>query len=52
MGIGNLSVGSLALIFLITIVMFGTKKLRHAGKDIVIAIKSLQHELGKNKNEE
>lgn len=34
MGIGGVSPGSLLLIFLIAVVLFGTKRLRHLGKDL------------------
>lgn len=34
MGIGGISPGSLLLVFLIAVVLFGTKRLRHLGKDL------------------
>jgi sec-independent protein translocase protein TatA len=38
MGIGSISPGSLLLIFLIIVVLFGTKRLRHLGEDLGRAI--------------
>lgn len=34
MGIGGISPGSLLLILLIVVLLFGTKKLRHMGEDL------------------
>ncbi|MEJ2059944.1 MAG: twin-arginine translocase TatA/TatE family subunit [Gammaproteobacteria bacterium] len=42
MGAGGISIGSLVLILLIVIVLFGTKKLRNIGSDVGGAIKSFK----------
>lgn len=42
MGFGNISPMSLLLIFLIIIVLFGTKKLRNIGEDLGHAFKSFR----------
>lgn len=42
MGFGNISPMSLLLIFLIVIVLFGTKKLRNIGEDLGHAFKSFR----------
>lgn len=42
MGIGGISVGSLLLIFLIVLILFGTKKLRNIGEDLGHALKSFR----------
>lgn len=45
MGFGNISPMSLLLIFLIIIVLFGTKKLRNIGEDLGHAFKSFRRGL-------
>jgi sec-independent protein translocase protein TatA len=45
MGISGISPMSLLLIFLIIIVLFGTKKLRNIGEDLGNAIKSFRRSL-------
>ncbi len=42
MGIGGISVGSLLLILLIVLLLFGTKKLRNIGGDLGGAIKGFR----------
>lgn len=42
MGLGGISIGSLLLIFLIILVLFGTKKLRNIGEDLGQAVKSFR----------
>ena len=42
MGIGGISMGSLLLIFLIVILLFGTKKLRDIGEDLGAAVRSFK----------
>jgi len=45
MGFHGMSFGSLLLIFLIVVVLFGTKRLKNAGRDLGEAIKSFQQGL-------
>jgi sec-independent protein translocase protein TatA len=42
MGIGGISPGSLLLIFLIIVVLFGTKKLQSLGEDVGKAIRGFR----------
>lgn len=42
MGLGGISIGSLLLIFLIVVVLFGTKKLRSIGEDMGQAVRSFR----------
>lgn len=42
MGFGGISIGSLLVIFLIVILLFGTKRLRTIGEDLGAALKSFQ----------
>jgi sec-independent protein translocase protein TatA len=42
MGLGGISFGSLLLIFLIVIVLFGTKKLRNVGEDLGHAVRNFR----------
>lgn len=42
MGLGGISIGSLLLIFLIILILFGTKKLRTIGEDLGQALKSFR----------
>jgi len=42
MGLGGISIGSLILIFLIVLLLFGTKKLRHMGEDLGQAVRSFR----------
>jgi sec-independent protein translocase protein TatA len=42
MGFGGVSMGSLLLIFLIVLVLFGTKKLRTIGEDLGQAVRSFR----------
>jgi sec-independent protein translocase protein TatA len=42
MGFGGISMGSLLLIFLIVLVLFGTKKLRTIGEDLGQAVRSFR----------
>lgn len=50
MSIGGISPGSLLLIFLIIIVLFGTKKLRNIGEDMGHAVKSFRKGLNGSDN--
>lgn len=45
MGLGGISPGSLLLIFLIIVVLFGTNKLRTIGKDLGEAVKGFREGL-------
>ncbi len=45
MGLGGISFGSLLLIFLIVIVLFGTKKLRDVGEDLGHAVRNFRRGL-------
>lgn len=42
MGLGGISIGSLLLIFLIVLVLFGTKKLRTIGEDLGHALRDFK----------
>jgi len=42
MGIGGISPGSLLLVLLIVVVLFGTKRLRSIGEDMGTAVKSFR----------
>ncbi len=42
MGFGGISIGSLLLIFLIVVVLFGTKKLRTVGEDLGHAVRNFR----------
>ena len=42
MGFGGISPGSLILIFLIVLILFGTKRLRNIGEDLGHALKSFR----------
>lgn len=42
MGIGGISLGSLLIILLIVVLLFGTKKLRNIGQDMGAAIKNFR----------
>jgi len=42
MGLGGMSIGSLILIFLVVLLVFGTKRLRNVGEDIGAAVKSFR----------
>lgn len=42
MGFGGISMGSLLLIFLIVLVLFGTKRLRTIGEDLGQALRSFR----------
>jgi sec-independent protein translocase protein TatA len=42
MGLGGISIGSLLLIFLIVLLLFGTKKLRNMGEDLGQAVRSFR----------
>lgn len=60
MGFGGMSLGSLILIFLIVLLLFGTKKIRHMGEDLGHAVRNFRKGLlgeteqnhSKNKNDE
>ena len=42
MGLSGMSIGSLVLIFLIVVVLFGTKKLRNIGTDMGSAVRGFK----------
>lgn len=42
MGIRGISVGSILLILVIVLIIFGTKRLRHFGEDLGSALKSFR----------
>lgn len=42
MGLGGISIGSLLIILLIVLVLFGTKRLRSVGSDLGQALKSFR----------
>jgi len=42
MGLGGISFGSLLLIFLIIVVLFGTKRLRDIGEDLGQAVRNFR----------
>jgi len=46
MGFGGMSLGSLLLILLIVLVLFGTKKLRNIGSDLGSAVKGFKQAMG------
>ena len=52
MGFGGMSVGSLLLILLIVVVLFGTKRLRGVGEDIGAALKSFRKGMAEGDNVE
>lgn len=52
MGIGGISIGSLLLIALIVVLLFGTKKLRHMGEDLGSALKSFRKGLNDSESKE
>ena len=45
------SIGSIVLILVIAVLLFGTKKLRHIGEDIGAAIKSFRKGMTEDKSE-
>ena len=51
MGIGGISPGSLLLILLIVLVLFGTKKLRHLGEDLGQAVRSFRRGMNEAEQE-
>ncbi len=56
MGLGGISVGSLLIILLIILLIFGTKRLRNMGEDVGSAVKSfrkgMQDEADSQQNEQ
>lgn len=48
MGFGGISMGSLLLILIIVLLLFGTKRLRHIGEDLGAALKSFRKGLKDN----
>lgn len=48
MGLDGISFGSLVLIFIISTVLFGTKKLRSMGEDLGAAIKGFKKGLSED----
>ena len=51
MGFGGISPGSLILILLIVLILFGTKKLRNIGEDMGHALKSFRKGLNSPDNQ-
>lgn len=51
MGLGGISIWQLAIILLIVILIFGTKKLKGMGKDLGGAIKSFKDAMNDDKDE-
>ena len=51
MGLGGVSLGSLILIFLIVVLLFGTKRLRSMGEDLGAALKSFRKGLKDGKKQ-
>lgn len=52
MGFGGISLGSLILIFLIVLLLFGTKKLREIGTDLGYAIRNFRKGLQESSDSE
>jgi len=52
MGFGGISPGSLLLILLIAVVLFGTKRLRNLGNDLGAAVRSFKRGLNGQGDEE
>jgi len=52
MGITGISPGSLILIFLIVLLLFGSKKLRTLGEDLGKAVRDFKHGLTKEDSKE
>lgn len=51
MGVDGISTGSLLLIFLIVVVLFGTKRLRDVGEDLAAAVKGFRQGMMHQKEE-
>ena len=51
MGLGGIGPGSLLLVFLIVVLLFGTKKLRGIGEDLGHAVKSFRKGLQEEKED-
>jgi len=51
MGFSGIGPGSLLLILFIVIVLFGTKRLRHVGGDLAVAIKNFRKGLSDDDNQ-
>ncbi len=51
MGLGGISIGSLIVILLIVILLFGTKRLRNIGEDLGTALKSFRKGLNNNEDQ-
>lgn len=49
MGFGGISPGSLVVILLIVVMIFGTKRLRNVGKDLGEGVKSFREGMKDNK---
>ena len=52
MGFGGISPGSLIVIFLIIVMLFGTKRLRDIGKDLGEGIKGFREGMKQSTNDE
>jgi len=51
MGFGGISIGSLLIILLIVLLLFGTKRLRSIGKDLGSALRSFRKGLKEEESE-
>ncbi len=52
MGFRGMGMGSLLLIFLIILVLFGTKRLREIGNDLGVAIKGFRKSIQEDTNDD
>ncbi|MDX1455404.1 MAG: Sec-independent protein translocase subunit TatA [Gammaproteobacteria bacterium] len=52
MGFGGISIWQLAIILLIVVVIFGTKKLRNVGSDVGGAVKNFKDAMSDDKPED
>lgn len=51
MGIRGISIGSIAIILLIALIIFGTKRLRSAGEDIGTAVKGFRKGMSEDQDD-
>lgn len=52
MGISNISPGSLLLILLIVLILFGSKRLRTLGEDLGVALRGMRQSMKEEQNSE
>lgn len=50
MGIGGVSLGSVLVVLLVVLLIFGTKRLRHIGEDLGNALKSFRKGMDDEQN--